>query len=259
MCYTYIMRNFRQWHDEGTNEFHSETTVYFSQCNVTKRLSFYELLRLTSDCAVDDFAQRGMDREMLLKNNCAILVSRVAFRIHDMPHENEHITINTWEEKSERFQFRRAYEINDTDTNKNLVSGMSTWMLVEPKERKLIAIEEFKLRQPTEREEQHDCLMPGRIRLPEQATVVGERKILYNDIDCNGHVNNARYGAFVTDCLLPEWQKLNFTDYRLNYAREALPGDTLTMWAYNDEAAKKITIAGKRDKETSFESELYYE
>ena len=256
-CYTKNMKEYRQWHDEGTNEFHSETTIYFSQCNVNKKLSFYELLKLTSDCAVEDFAQRGMDREVLLQNNCAILVSRVSFRAHRMPLENERITIHTWEEKSEVFQFRRAYEITSEDGTK-LVSGMSTWLLVEPKERKLIPIKEFTLRKPTDRTEEHDCLEPGRISIPKEAQLVAERKVLFTDIDCNGHVNNARYGAFVMDSLPAEWQLLDFTDYRLNYAREALLGDTLSVYAYHDEEAHKISVVGKRGKETSFDCELFY-
>ena len=97
----------RQYYKEDLS-FNWETMVFFSQCNINKNLSLNELLKLTSDIAVEDFARRGMSRETLAKNGIAILVSRDSFRIHKFPKENQRIVVRTWEEKSEALQFVRA-------------------------------------------------------------------------------------------------------------------------------------------------------
>ena len=44
----------------------------------------------------------------------------------------------------------------------------------------------------------------------------------------------------------------------MNYSYEAKKGDTITMFAAFDDDAKKITVVGKHEKSTCFESELYY-
>ena len=44
----------------------------------------------------------------------------------------------------------------------------------------------------------------------------------------------------------------------MNYSHEAKKGDTITMFTAFDDEAKKITVVGKREGATCFESELYY-
>ena len=99
--------------------------------------------------------------EKMLKNNFMILVSRNSFHFHKMPVENQHITVSTWEEKNEPLQFIRAYEIKDTRTEEKLVSGLSSWLLVSAKERKLLPAKLFNLRQPVEYESESGLCHPS--------------------------------------------------------------------------------------------------
>ena len=109
------MEEYKSWHEEDGITFHNQMNIFFSQCDKFKRLSLHELLRITSDTAVEEYRQRGLSRDVLTQNGYAILVSRVSFKINRMPKENEHITITTWEEKPEALQFVRAYRIKDKD------------------------------------------------------------------------------------------------------------------------------------------------
>lgn len=250
------MSEYKQYHDSD-NTFHSETMIYFSQCNDRKTLSFNELLKLTSDIAVEDFNERGMSRDVLTENGFAILVSRCSFRFHRMPSENEHIEIITWEEKSESLQFVRAYEILSAD-GESLVSGLSTWLLVDINARRILPIKKFTLREPVDIVKNHDCLPCAKITLPENSVLLDERKIRYSDIDGNGHTNNSRYGAFIFDSLPEEYRQKNFCDFRINYSKEAMIGENLSISACFDDEQKKITVAGATVSGTSFEAELFY-
>ena len=254
------MTEFRQYHD-GTADalrFHSESQIYFCQCDARHNLSFFELLRILSDAAVEDYNQRGMSWQLLQEHGYAILVSRQAFRFHRLPQANQKITIHTWEEKNQPLQFVRAYEITDSETGEKLVSGISNWLLVDIKVRRILRIKEFTLRPESVISEQHDCLETGKIVVPENAALLTERPVWYSDIDGNGHVNNARYGAFVIDCLPPEYQKKDFSDFRINYSKEAVAGQMIQMYGTIDEESKKIVIAGKQKENTCFEAELYW-
>lgn len=252
------MREFKQWHEDKTFKFNSQTIIYFSQCTKDGILSLQELLKLTSDIAVEDFNQRNMSRETMLKSHFMILVSRNSFRIHKSPKENQLVTVSTWEEKSEIFQFIRAYEITDTLTGEKLISGLSTWLLVDSQTRKLLPIKNFNLREPVETKTEHDCIKPSKITFNEEnLRLLGERKINFSDIDANGHTNNSRYGAFIMDALPLEYAQKTFKDIRLNYSKEAMLGETLKIYADFDDCLKKITVIGKTS-ENSFEAELYY-
>ena len=72
------MTEFKQYHDGTETElkFHSQTCIYFCQCDTMHRLSFFELFRILSDAAVEDYNQRGMSWQMLYENNFGILLSR---------------------------------------------------------------------------------------------------------------------------------------------------------------------------------------
>lgn len=250
------MDEFKQWHDEDLT-FHTESNVYFSQCNRRQELSLNEVLRLTSDIAVEDYRQRGMDREFLVEKGFYILVSRSAFRFHRLPHENEHIMVTTWEEKPEALQLMRTYEIVSKSGEK-LITGYSSWLLVDPVARRIVPTKKFTLRPETTKQTEHDSMKIGKILVPEEMQLLDRRTIHYSDIDGNGHTNNSRYGAFIMDALPVEYAEKHFTDFRINYAKEAMLGEKMSILANIDDGAKKITVVGKTESDVSFESELYW-
>ncbi len=251
------MNTFKLWHDEDKNTFHQESRIFFSQCSKNGRLSLSEVLKLASDTAVEDYRQRGLSREFLVEHGFFILVSRSAFRFHSLPRENEQIELCTWEEKPEALQLCRAYEFTGED-GRSLISGLSTWLLVDPVARKIIPTKHFTLRTPPAIQKEHDCFKPAKITVPQDAVLLDERKIRYSDIDGNGHTNNSRYGAFVIDALPEAYRDKDFCDFKINFSKEAMLGDTLQVFGSFDDAGKKITVKGQTEQGTSFESELYY-
>lgn len=254
------MTQYKQWHEnEGANyQFFSENQVYFCQCDKNHRLSLQELLKMVTDAAVEDFNQRCMSYDALTDNGVGILVSRQSFRMHKMPVGNQKITIKTWEEKPEALQFVRAYEIFDTTTKEPLVSGISTWLLVDLNKRRIMPIKNFTMRQAPDMQTEHNCPALGKIAMPENAELLAERPIWYSDIDGNGHMNNARYGAFVIDSLPESYRQIEFKDFKINYVNEAVLGENIKLYGSFDESSKKAVIIGKQDEKICFESELFW-
>lgn len=250
------MTTYKQWHDENFT-FNTETKLYFCQCDMNHKLSMQEVLRLTTNCAVEDFAQRGMTWQFLADNHVAILVSRSAFRFHKLPKADDVITVSTWEEKAQPLQLMRNYKIT-SQSGELLVSGYGAWILVDPVQKRILRTKDFTLRPESTRFDGHDCMEPGKIIAPQQMQSLGEREIHFSEIDGNGHVNNANYMAFVMDALPAEYQQKEFTDLRINYAKEAMLGTKLSLTAAYETEAKKIVVVGKTDEGVCFESELYY-
>ncbi|MBQ1662771.1 MAG: hypothetical protein II054_09730 [Treponema sp.] len=139
-----------------------------------------------------------------------------------------------------------------------LVSGMSTWLVVNPETRRIIPTKDFTMHTPPETETQRDCMKPGKISVPKEMSVIDERKVKFSDIDANGHTTNSRYGAFVADALPAEYRDRELVDFRLNYSKEALLDEKLTVFGNFDDNLKKACIVGKTESGTSFESELFF-
>ena len=255
------------WYDDDGITFRSQHKVFFSQCAGDKNLSFCELLKITSDMAVEDYALQGMSRDFLVEQGFAFLVSRASFRFHRMPRENERFTFTTYEEKPEPLQLVRAYEFTGEDGSP-LITGLSSWILADPVARRIIPTKKFTLRPEITGQKEHDCLKYGKISLPDAASLVllDERKIRWSDIDGNGHTNNSRYGAFLADALPADYRKKQFTDFRINYSKEAMLDETMQVSGFFDDQAKKAVILGKVVKtaggedcdSVSFEAELYW-
>ena len=85
-----------------------------------------------------------------------------------------------------------------------------------------------------------------------------ERTICLSDIDANRHTNNARYGSFVEDALPAALRDRDFTDFRLNYSKEARLDQRMQVFGAVDEAQKKLVMAGRTEDGNSFEAELYW-
>ena len=247
------MKVFSQGFSDEKNTFLTETHIYFSQCSKNKRLSLTELLKLSSDIAVEDYAQRGLSQEVLAANNIAILVSRNSFKIHKMPSENQDIMIFTREEKPEPFQLVRSYEFTGMD-GEPLVSGLSTWIVVDIASRRIIPTKKFTMREEPAESLSHDCEMPSRIAVPSDTTVLARRTVGYSDLDSNGHVNNSRYGNYILDVLPNKILENEISDFKINYSKEALLGEELAIFGSFSADEKKAVIAGRTERGTSFEA-----
>lgn len=245
-----------------------DCAIYFTQCTTRKVMSLYELYKIMTDLAVEDFNIKNMSREMLAQHNFAILVSRSSFKIHRMPRENEVIRATTIEEKPEPLQFVRSFEFTSVDNDgESLISGLTTWILIDVKARRILPVKKFaftesefqnlSIRPTTARP--HDCEPPVSHIFPKDAptpTFSAQHKIVYSDIDVNGHTNNAKYVSIMMDCLPADLQQKDFCAIKVNYAKEVMFGETLDIVGVVRD--NKIAIQGKVGDVVSFEAALEY-
>lgn len=254
-------QNFRSYFDND-GFYCSEGTLSFCQCNTHNQMSIYELFRLTSDVATEDYRHRGFSWQVLKNHGIAILLSRQSFRIHKWPKANIKMKISTREEAPQPLQTTRYCTICHSDTGEKLVSGYSLWIVVDLKTRKIMRTKDFTLRPNPIYATEADCFPPGKIHLDainfEDKNNCTLRKIFYSDMDANGHLNNARYGDFIADAI-PENLRDKITDIKINFSKEAAADDSLMVWTNHNEDEKKIVIVGKNGEEICFESEVFFE
>ena len=245
---------YREWFEENY-VFCRDFKLYFGQCDKKRRMSLPELLLVASDTAVEDYLRRGMSVDALAANGVVILVSRLSFEIHSYPLAEERLLIKTWEERPDGILLARNYEIKG-ESGKSLISGTSRWLIANPETRRLVKPSAFTMRPAPDFTIPVDCPPCAKIRRPDNMKPLGERKVGFSDIDSNGHTNNSRYAAFALDALPSEFQEGDVKNISINFAKEALLGDVISLSASFSQDGKTATVAGDVQGHACFEETI---
>lgn len=255
------IKSYEQWHDDDMT-FHRRSKLFFSQCNPNRTIKTSQLMTLCSDSAIEDYFFRGLTWDFLAAHGVAILTSRASYKVHQVPKANEEVLIHTWEEKPQGLQLRRRYEIVN-EKNEPLISGLSTWLVADVNTHRIIKPSLFTLRPEPTVFTEPDCPDCGKITFDVPLLPLEDRRVRLSDIDSNGHVNNTRYGDYIDDCLPPELRLVPIKTIKINYSKEAMLDQVLSIFGNfdkNDVAAvvagesRSFKISAKVNGETCFEA-----
>lgn len=245
----------KERHDDDFT-FYKDEKLPFTHCTPDRNMSISEIFRFTSDAAGEDFSLRGMSWPFLEDKGLVLVLSRASYHIIKMPVADDVITLKTWESAAQGPLCTRNYEIYKYGTDELLVKGQTLWTILDFKNKRLMPAKAYPYRPAPTVVTDFDGIKCGKIAIPENMETIGTKKVLYSDLDANGHSNNSKYINFVLDLLPPEYQTKLYKDIRLNYSKETKLGDLLEIKvSYQD---NMITAQGLVDGVSSFEAELYY-
>ncbi len=216
--------------------YQEEMEIRFCQCDANHRLKLSELFRILTNIADMAFEYRGMDHQFLLEKEMIFLITRFSVQIYQMPEQIQQIRVATWEQSIDRAQFIRNFAIWD-ENGALMVEASSGWILVNPVTRTILRPAQFEESFPGKLFPKPEKISgaPGfkRLRMKEtdeNAAEVSFRKIVYSDIDGNGHVDNARYMDMVMDALPYSLTELPPRTVQVVFSREAMLGEELKLY-----------------------------
>lgn len=218
-----------QTNDQQGIIYQKPVEIRFYDCDTTGRARISTLMRYISDIAVVDYAERGYDYQWLQDQNTVFLLSRVSVRIHEMPASDEAIIVYTWEYGTKGALFLRDFDIRRPDGTL-LASSATAWILVEPSTRKILRPSAFTGTLHCCPDKLPDCRPADKVKLPQGMTLAGTRRVVYSDLDSNGHMNNANYSNVAMDFLPREQQLRPMTDFMINYNHEAKLGEDIEIY-----------------------------
>ncbi len=165
------------------------------------------------------------------ENKLAFILSKTRLAIYMPLYAYEDITVSTWTCESRGFAFNRFYEIRRG--NDVIASADTTWALLSLDDKQLRRVDSFNL--GSEHEAPIDIGIPPRFRVPktECLQLLGERKIVYSDLDYNMHMNNTRYADMLCD-FLPYGKTKDIKGISLSYLHEAAFGDTISVYCHSE-------------------------
>ena len=185
------------------NSYMRQHQLIFADCDRYQRARVSTLLSMAAAVAGADYDARGLTYEKLYERREVFLLSRIALRIHRDPKALQVVDVSTWEDGVKGAHMQRVYEI--TDGEGLLVSIRSDWILVDPVTRHI--------------------MRPGTFT----AKKLGIRKVVWSDLDGNGHVYSGNYGDFVWDYLPADLQEKLPKEFFINYSKEATLGQELQL------------------------------
>lgn len=249
------MKSYRSWHEN--NVYNEEIELAFFDCDLRRKAKLSSIMKFIADSAGKDYAARGLSHQALLEKNQVFLLSRLSIHFERMPVNDEIITVKTWERGISGPYFHRDYEIFD-GLGRNCVSATSAWVLVDPRTRQIQRPSKFSHHIVPEKEMLSTCRSCERIKPPENMSLIGNRTIMFSDIDGNGHVYNANYGSIATDFLPHEMQVKDLHNFSINFIREAKQGEILDIYSSFEKESGRIVVMGKNGENNCFECELFY-
>jgi len=194
-------------------------------------------LRYMQETANLQMKNQHPSNEELRERDMAFLLSRICMRIYVPLYAGDGITVTTWACESRGVSYNRCYRI--CRGNEVTAEAAAVWGLVGISDRRLIRVGEvdfgFAVDEPLD--------IPTRVRIPHDRTLslVGERQIVYSNLDVNRHMNNTNYPDMLCD-FLPDMESKRVKEMSVSFANEAKFGEVLKVYtakADDDEVSEE--------------------
>lgn len=218
--------------------------VAFGESDRNGKMRMAALLGKIATFGGYDYDARGITREVLLEMGYAFLLSRVAVRLHRCPRYGDVLTVQTWENGAKGAHMQRVFKMYDQE-GRLCVSARSDWILVDPVTHKILRPRGFTGTALTGCPEEIDCPAPGKIVLPKEGLEeLGCRKVVWSDLDGNGHLYSGKYGDIVWDYLPADLREKTPAEFYINYSKEARLDDVLELWGLREEGGYRVEGMG---------------
>ena len=231
-----------------------KVTVTGSMTDADGIMSVLSIAKNMQEAAGDQLIDLGIGFDVTSGLNMLWVVVWSEFHFKRFPKTGESVTFYTWPgKKMHWFYPRRAYVF---DANgEELAHGAYLWMLMDSETRKVTDDKGLLGVLPTLKIE-GECKVPQmKTDFPENLPETCLRKVAPDEIDENGHVNNAHYLNWAMDVA----KECGFGTAQLktiwiNYKKEILPDDTVELCYMKD--GNLLCVAGSGMGEHHFIARL---
>ena len=206
------------------------TNVRFGCVDRSDRLTLWSIFNYFQEAAIYHATDLGVGREAMASSGQAWILSRLSLYIERRPVYGEQIEISTWPRRWEKLFALRDYAIRDAE-GFMVVRGRGAWLVLDIEKRRPLRAQTVMESMPSNDGIDAFSAVPTGLDSRKDLSMAGERSALYSDIDCYGHVNNARYIQWLQDLTdLEALTNANQARLDINYLSEVLPGEKIELW-----------------------------
>lgn len=213
------------------------------------------VLRYMQEAAHMQFVKNPPTLEELRNGGKVFLLSKLNMSIYSPITAYDQIVAESWPCESKGVSFNRCGRILRGGVI--VAELVSVWAFMDLSERRLLKTSDFSWN--VTNEEPLELDFPTRIKIPKdiQLILVGERQIVYSDLDGNGHMNNTKYPDMLCD-FLPSMKNKRVAVISLNYTSELPLGENIKIYLGENDGTYYFRTV-KEDGMTGAEAEMILE
>lgn len=240
---------------------HQESFIVHSfEVDLTHRLKISTLCSLFQEVASNHAQQLGVGYGQLREKNMLWILSRLLFKIHDLPTWHESITVKTWAKGTNRLFAVRDFELYN-EAGEVLCQATSYWLMLDASTYRPVRPDTFF----TDIALLEKHALPDeidKIELADDAEKVDSIHVLYSDLDHNWHVNNVQYINWVLNCFPPQqYEDHTVCTLQINFLYEFRYEDEVQLYrARSMEDPNTFIITGRKagNKEPGFAAKIHF-
>lgn len=200
--------------------------IKYQEVDGRKKLRLFNLENYLLEVAGTVADELGFGIAKLHPMGLTWILTRMSVEMYELPTHCQKIRIETWIESNAHMLSTRDYRIYSDD--RLIGQCKSVWAVLDLEKREIVNIFDHPMFA--------DCIDGEVIDMPRvRMTTIPEptgcvpHKIVYSDIDYNGHCNSCRYLQAMIDAYLPDYygKKVRLD---INYSKEAMFGETLQTY-----------------------------
>ena len=203
-----------------------EYEIKYQEVDGRKRLRLFNLENYLLEVAGTVADELGFGIAVLHPRGLTWILTRLSVEMYDLPTHCERVRFETWIESNAHMLSTRNFRIYSGD---RLIGICKTvWAILDLQKREIVNYFDDPI---FENAIDGEVLEMPRVRMTTIPEPTGSmpHKIVYSDIDYNGHCNSCRYLQAMTDAYLPDYygKKIRLD---INYSKEAMLGEEMQIY-----------------------------
>ena len=200
-----------------------EYEIKYQEVDGQKKLRLFNLENYLLEVAGTVADELGFGIQALHPMGITWILTRMSVEMYALPTHCEKIRIETWIESNVHMLSTRDFRIYSGDTL--IGQCRSVWAVLDLEKREIVNCFDMPIFEGSVDGEVLDMARVRMTTIPEPTGCV-PHKVVYSDIDYNGHCNSCRYLQAMTDAYLPDYYGKTVR-LDINYSKEAMLGETL--------------------------------
>ena len=204
-------------------KYNYEYEIKYQEVDGKKKLRLFNLENYLLEVAGTVADELGFGIANLHPKGLTWILTRLSVEMYELPTHCEKVRFETWIESNAHMLSTRDFRIYSGD--KLIGQCKSVWAVLDLAKREIVNIFDDPIFEGCVDGEVLDMQRVRMTTIPEP-TGCAPHKVVYSDIDYNGHCNSCRYLQAMTDAYLPDYygKKVRLD---INYSKEAMLGETL--------------------------------
>lgn len=207
-------------------KYNYEYDIKYQEVDGRKRLRLFNLENYLLEVAGTVADELGFGIAVLHPRGLTWILTRLSVEMYELPTHCERVRFETWIESNAHMLSTRNFRIYSGD---RLIGICKTvWAILDLQKREIVNYFDDPI---FENAIDGEVLEMPRVRMTTIPEPTGSmpHKIVYSDIDYNGHCNSCRYLQAMTDAYLPDYygKKVRLD---INYQKEAMLGEEMQIY-----------------------------